>query len=423
MRERLDYIDGLRAVAVMMVVVYHAWTYLHIPQSSLYTPPHGWWPAFLFPLGDQGVSLFLVLSGFCLSYAPWRRLVSGRADWFSPREFFARRCLRILPPYWVALAVFTAVGLAAGPEFGRVCFACSSNPSVASVLVHLLMLQNLSYRYWSTIDGPMWSLGLEWQWYFVFPFVLVLVARSWRVAFLGAFALSVLWLGVQLWLLLRLHVSRETAWVVGEPQLILFQRLFEFTCGVIVARSSVLRERKPSLWYDGAACAAVPATLCGWHILSLVNLECVAGGLGFSFLLTFVSQSRVLYRLLSLRGVTVVGIASYSIYLIHDPVSQVTEYALARFLPAPLVVIAGILLGCGAGAAFYAIWERYWVDPAIYRRLTPVLAPLFSWTDRVYGQEHVPRGQLGSGARAPLPPGPSPEYVASLAASETGSSS
>lgn len=422
MRERLDYVDGLRAVAVMMVVVYHAWTYLHIPQSLLYSPPRGWWPALLYPLGDQGVSLFLVLSGFCLSYAPWRKELSGRVDWFSPREFFARRCLRILPPYWLALAVFTVLGLAAGPQFGRVCIACGSSPTVASVVVHLLMIQNLSYQYWQSIDGPMWSLGLEWQWYFVFPFVLVLVARSWRTAFLGAFVLSVLWLGVQLWLLLRLHVSRETVWVVGEPQLILFQRLFEFTCGVIVARSSVLRVRKPSLRYDVAACGTVAATVWGWHVLALVNLECVAGGLGFSFLLTAASQSRVLYRLLSLRGIAGVGIASYSIYLIHGPVSEIAEYALARFLPPPLVIIAGILLGCGAGAAFYVVWERYWVNPAVYRQLTPALTPLFRWSDRVYRQPGRLHRQFGPDAPAFVPLQLPREQVASLATSETGSS-
>ncbi len=107
---RLDYVDGLRGVAIALVVLTHAWTH---------DPPHLWNPTwyhnrmvpgphstvfdYIANRGYQGVSLFLVLSGFCLAYPVLKRRAAGAETWFQPSHFFARRVLRILPPYYAAL--------------------------------------------------------------------------------------------------------------------------------------------------------------------------------------------------------------------------------------------------------------------------------------------------------------------------------
>src|SRR5438105_2835054 len=103
---RLAYVDGLRAVAIGMVLIYHAWMYLEL-DSSAQRP--NILLDYLMRQGREGVSLFLVISGFCLALPPLKRKMAGHPQWLVPSEFFARRCLRILPPYLLALAGFIIV--------------------------------------------------------------------------------------------------------------------------------------------------------------------------------------------------------------------------------------------------------------------------------------------------------------------------
>src|SRR5215208_610912 len=86
---RLHYLDGLRAVAVVSVVAYHA----GMPGFSG---------------GYVGVDVFFVLSGFLIINQIWRQL---QANEFSAWEFYARRGLRILPPYILVLVASIALAL------------------------------------------------------------------------------------------------------------------------------------------------------------------------------------------------------------------------------------------------------------------------------------------------------------------------
>src|ERR1700730_9077408 len=98
----IEYIDGLRAVAVLMVVICHA---------AKYTMDfHQGWPIHVLFEGAHGVDLFFVISGFCLSYPILRQVHFGKGD-FDVLKFWARRIVRVMPPYWVAFALILAVAL------------------------------------------------------------------------------------------------------------------------------------------------------------------------------------------------------------------------------------------------------------------------------------------------------------------------
>src|SRR5262245_33011004 len=112
-RARLSFIDGLRGLAVLMVLTYHCWVHTigerHLPVTVAFLhrnvdvtiPLH---------LGYVGVHLFLVLSGFCLTYPLVREGVAGMR--LELGRFFRRRAWRILPPYYVALLIFSLLPVA-----------------------------------------------------------------------------------------------------------------------------------------------------------------------------------------------------------------------------------------------------------------------------------------------------------------------
>ena len=90
-RLQLDFIDGLRALAALYIVLHH------LLQTSAYMT---WW---LFPLryGFEVVVVFITISGFCLALP-----LSQRGRWkLEVRHFYWKRARRILPPYYAALAL------------------------------------------------------------------------------------------------------------------------------------------------------------------------------------------------------------------------------------------------------------------------------------------------------------------------------
>ncbi len=114
--DRDEALDGLRAIAALLVVFYHCGVQLEVPP-------------FVLP-GYSGVHLFFVLSGYLISRPFWARLVNGQPlpSW---RRYAARRFVRIYPTYFVALFVFVAmrfIGNAHRPTVTDVlCTCCSSS--------------------------------------------------------------------------------------------------------------------------------------------------------------------------------------------------------------------------------------------------------------------------------------------------------
>lgn len=176
---RLDVIDGLRGIAILVVVCYHAWLVtgqrfeLQLSGVTLSLQ-------FVATTGFLGVDLFFFLSGFCLFYPCARRHFEGR----SPQpilEYARRRALKIVPSYLVALTIFTlafhdrfASGLAAAGHFAA----------------HLLFIHSLFAPTFASISGPFWTLAIEVQFYLIFP-VLAGVVRTWPLrGYLAVLALA-----------------------------------------------------------------------------------------------------------------------------------------------------------------------------------------------------------------------------------------
>ncbi len=147
----LPTLDGLRAVAVLTVVVYH---------FGVDAVP-----------GDLGVSMFFVLSGFLITWL----LVKERRETanISLRRFYTRRVLRIFPAYYVFIAVSFAID-----ALRRAHWPLGLG---VSALLYLVNYYNALHGHPSTSIAHAWSLGIEEQFYLLWPALLsVTLARGTR---------------------------------------------------------------------------------------------------------------------------------------------------------------------------------------------------------------------------------------------------
>lgn len=174
-RERLLFIDGLRCIAVLWVVLTHF--VHHSPFRQFFSeslPPliyRSCWKGYL------GVEIFFVISGFVIA-------LSLARDRITPRfalGFAVRRYVRLFPPYiavvflWIAT---TALGKLLFPSYDL------PQPSGAQLASHFLYLQNLLGL--GDIVGPTWTLCLEFQFYLFYALcTLLFLARSRPVRIIG----------------------------------------------------------------------------------------------------------------------------------------------------------------------------------------------------------------------------------------------
>jgi peptidoglycan/LPS O-acetylase OafA/YrhL len=205
---RLQSIDFLRGVAALAVV------FLHVPHRgpNWGQPPDALYWLFLpFDFGWLGVTLFIVLSGFCIHANTLRDAADQPPDRFAVNwgRFWKRRFMRLYPPYLVVVLlsvlslclVYRSFGNehslvrryfdASGPNWGYL---------LADVGTHIFMVHNLVAGFGMGLgNGPLWSLGMEEQLYAMYFGYLALRRRLPRwVVVLGVFLLS--GLGWQFWM-------------------------------------------------------------------------------------------------------------------------------------------------------------------------------------------------------------------------------
>lgn len=163
-KSNIAVLDGVRAIACLSVITYH------IDRFTLLSRV---WSLSLGPLissvamyGWSGVTLFFVLSGFLL-FMPYAKALlfdgvdGGHSAWPSPRQFYLRRALRILPGYYTALflLIFLTQPQYLQPDHFR------------QLGLFLTLFMDASRSTYQQIDGPFWTLAVEWQYYLLLPFL------------------------------------------------------------------------------------------------------------------------------------------------------------------------------------------------------------------------------------------------------------
>jgi peptidoglycan/LPS O-acetylase OafA/YrhL len=358
-RLRLAHLDGIRAVAACYVVVHHIWTTVWPGYPDQHAPMWTSWMKH----GHFAVAVFIVVSGFSLALQPARR--DWRLDGGIGR-FFRRRGWRILPPYWAAL-VLSCVAIVLTKNVIHFVDGTTLHRDLTfkSIAVHGLLLQDVIGG--PSPNGAFWSIAIEWQIYFLFPFVLI-VRRLRGTVRLAAVATLVTIAAY----LVGDNVSQASRILNLLPQ---FFALFVF--GVIAVEAVRHRDRVPRFLVPGSLIvlagvlaigevAGDQATVRQFFWFDLAIGACTAGLLAG---LCYPGRSRV-RDTLSSPPMRKVGRFSYSVYLIHLPVLTL----LWAWLVIPLDVSPGasfaLLLGVGFPAVIAVAWlfSRVFEEPFINYR-------------------------------------------------------
>ena len=168
-------IDGLRAVACLVVVIDHftPWGmfWRHLSRGFLYQLWDG--AAKPVAIGSLGVMLFFSISSFLLTFLAVREWIStGR---FSPKHFLIRRTLRIWPLYYTIFLAYIAMGFLAKTNFPIP--ETMTDPVgwlQGAVVIYPLFVQNW-FKPVMPEAGILWSLAVEEQFYLVFPWIMLLI--------------------------------------------------------------------------------------------------------------------------------------------------------------------------------------------------------------------------------------------------------
>ena len=162
----LPALTGLRGIAACWVLLFHLWQFSGSPKLML---PLGFFDLDLTPLaafGYMGVDLFFVLSGFLLSI-PFLRADRDGTKRPNLVRYAIRRCRRVLPAYYVQLAIICAVSYFTGEMRAL-------TPS--NLIAHTLLVQNL-FPSSVPLNGVYWTMPIEWDFYIVLPLMAFVLAK------------------------------------------------------------------------------------------------------------------------------------------------------------------------------------------------------------------------------------------------------
>jgi peptidoglycan/LPS O-acetylase OafA/YrhL len=307
-RLRLAGLDGIRGLAALYVVINHVFLRAFPGYPTDHAP---FWAAW-FIYGRFAVVVFIVLSGFSLALSPVRH--GWRVD--SVRRFAWRRALRILPPYWAALAFSLAVAWLIVPQPGH------GVPDARSVLVNGFLIQNIVGAH--SPNAAFWSMAVEAQLYLLFPLLVLVARRRGAMVMLAAVTAMVAAVGI-----FGPHIPRLDTFVIqSPPDLAALFAVGILAAGIVGASAS----HRSWPWPRLALAAAAPVVAVIWwqgSVWTLDHLYWVDLALGpaIACLLASLATGRPagLLRALDSRPLRRVGSFSYSLYLTHAPIVAIVS--------------------------------------------------------------------------------------------------
>lgn len=385
---RLSFLDGLRAIAALWVLWGHC---------NLFA--YGWdshKAIVMAPLNvllylHLGVVVFLVLSGICLGLP----LIRNKGVMhISTAAFFKARAFRILPPYLAILSLILLVNFFVPvASWGRHDAGLTPTISWQVLIVNFTLMQDF-FPWLNSINGPFWSIALEWHLYFLFPVLAWLLRRS----------------GGPFFLIIGAILAWGLNWISGhlpEPFLSWHMTvlrpayfLFLFVLGIFSAWFAFgenQQERMRRKWLVLAPVGLIALVLFIVLMQRYPIVDAQSAGVFFDhgeiidpvfailvtvllIWLTGSSPKNGLRRVLESRILTRIGGFSYSVYLVHIPILAILNHAIESLhLAGNLKHLHFVLLmtsGTTLSLAFAWVFSRLFETGLWWRVLSRKFVPL-----------------------------------------------
>ena len=335
---RFLFVDGLRGIAAMLVVLFHF--RLAVDQTA-----NDWlWPVVgtFFDYGYLGVDIFFVISGFVISY-------SVRNADHTPGFLFRfgiRRSIRLDPPYW--LTIFLELLLI---KLGLLLFPALNTPfpSIEKILAHFVYMQDLLV--YGNIVDIFWTLCYEVQFYLVFVSFLVLL-RSLK-GVIGNTGIRFISIGV---CSAAFIISAVIFFGPVETPVngLFIDRWFQFFIGVLAMRC-VLFE-KVTLAFILASLVLVMGSL----LYPSTGADNGLTALVVAWALVFVARKQMMLVWLSGPVSQFLGRISYSLYLVHAVVGWRFIKLLHELHGEDFTAVqAWLAYGAGVAVSVFSAWLMY----------------------------------------------------------------
>jgi len=304
----LPQLDGLRAIAVTLVLLVHC---IMVPADGT----AAWILRNVLSNGWIGVDLFFALSGYLITSILLR--ARTRPHYF--RNFYARRFLRIFPPYYAVIAI---LAIAAGwLPFGPL------RPAWPYLTYTSNLYLVFAHWEWAPL-GHTWSLAIEEQFYLVYP-ILVLCLPKQRLR-------QLLWLVITVSPLVRLMTNSAT--FPAAAAFTTFCRLDVLAMGALIAiafegRTEISDRAARRLRLSAGALLTASALLFVTRQLDArtaffngVSLTIIDAAAAMFICVAVAAPVRFLERVIRWPAAVAMGRISYGIYLFHYPIVRVVEW-------------------------------------------------------------------------------------------------
>ncbi|WP_225739901.1 MULTISPECIES: acyltransferase family protein [Pseudomonas] len=293
LRYRSD-IDGLRALAVLGVIIFH------LKLGFL-------------PGGYTGVDIFFVISGYLISKTIFEEI--GRSE-FSIAKFYVRRARRILPGF-LSVVVLTSIAAYIFLYPAELTHYAKTAIASAFFAANLFFYSSLDYFSVGANEIPLlhlWSLGVEEQFYIFFPLIALAAIRFgklWQSAIIAII------------MLFSLLYSQSLLYIDPTASFYLLpSRAFELLIGSLIALPNLPNIRNQKA---GLISATIGITAIGFSFFfydentKFPGIAALLPCLGTALLIVGCQQENIVGRALSLPPVRFIGKISYSLYLVHWP--------------------------------------------------------------------------------------------------------
>lgn len=333
MNQKINYrpeLDGLRTIAVMAVLFYHA-------KISLMGKE-------LLPGGFLGVDIFFVLSGFLISSII---IKSSNSGGFSYVDFYIKRSKRIFP---ALLAVLIATSFVAYRMLLPDSFVAFSKSLAAATFFvsNIFFYGEDSYVSEASDMKPLlhtWSLSVEWQFYLLFPVIMLMILRFAKSK--SIYAVSILWVASFVLSVYQAKFSENAAFYL------LPSRVWELLSGCLVALIGK-KNNRVAAWIGGAM--VVFSLLFMNDKMQHPSFPALLPVLGACLIMLYSCSTIGIGRILSIKPMVFIGSISYSVYLWHQPIF--VFYRIGYGGIDNLVGIALIVASIAMAAVSYYVIEK-----------------------------------------------------------------